>query len=291
MPLVSVITRTKDRPILLKRACESISGQTVRDLEWIVVNDGGDAAPVDEIVESIGEKKVTSTVIHNEKSMGMESASNIGINRASGKYIVIHDDDDSWESAFLARTTGFLQSGDNYHYAGVVTRSWMIHEEISGDTVKIKKKTPHNPGLSSITLFQMAQLRNVPPPISFLYKREVYEKTGLYREDLPVLGDWEFNLRFLRFFDIGLITDRLANYHVRIGRNKSVYSNTITDGIDLHVQYAAKLRNEYLRKDLEDNNLGLGYIINLCHEIEQVKKDVNRANLVLKLKNLIKALR
>ena len=40
-PLVSVIVRTKDRPTLLKRALQSIAGQTYRPIEVVVVNDGG----------------------------------------------------------------------------------------------------------------------------------------------------------------------------------------------------------------------------------------------------------
>ncbi|WP_363323715.1 glycosyltransferase, partial [Accumulibacter sp.] len=45
-PLVAVITRTKDRPLLLQRALESVSGQSLTDIQWVIVNDGGEPAPV-----------------------------------------------------------------------------------------------------------------------------------------------------------------------------------------------------------------------------------------------------
>lgn len=48
---VAVITRTKDRKILLRRALESVCGQTFQDFMWVVVNDGGNREEVDRIVE------------------------------------------------------------------------------------------------------------------------------------------------------------------------------------------------------------------------------------------------
>jgi len=38
------------------------------------------------------------------------------------------------------------------------------------------------------------------PPIAFLYERAAGEAVGHYRIDLPVLGDWDFNLRFAERF-------------------------------------------------------------------------------------------
>lgn len=290
MPLVSIITRTRNRPVLLIRARESILCQTMKEYQWIVVNDGGSRQDVEAVIGNVEEHNKNTLVIHNKLSVGMEAASNIGLKHAQGKYIVIHDDDDSWECNFLEKTVGFLEEKEQY--MGVVTRTWMVEEHIKDDRVIMGKKILFNPHLSSITLFQMAQLNNVPPPISFLYKREVLNKVGLYREELPVLGDWDFNLRFLRHYDIGVITDPLANYHVRKQKlQKEQYGNTVTSGINKHIEYSALLRNEYLRKDLEDHVLGFGFIVNLCHELEQIKNSINRTNIILKIKKLFKLAR
>ncbi|HID30803.1 MAG TPA: hypothetical protein EYP19_12475, partial [Desulfobacterales bacterium] len=42
IPLVSVITRTKDRPRMLRKAMESVAEQTYPNIEALVINDGGD---------------------------------------------------------------------------------------------------------------------------------------------------------------------------------------------------------------------------------------------------------
>ena len=40
-PRVAIITRTKDRPMFLKRAINSILHQTFEDWQHVIVNDGG----------------------------------------------------------------------------------------------------------------------------------------------------------------------------------------------------------------------------------------------------------
>ena len=49
--LVAIVTRTKNRPLLLERALNSVLGQSFADWHQIVVNDGGDPAPVDALAE------------------------------------------------------------------------------------------------------------------------------------------------------------------------------------------------------------------------------------------------
>ena len=50
-PAVSVIVRTKDRPALLAEALASVAAQSSRDLELVVVNDGGES--VREVVDAL----------------------------------------------------------------------------------------------------------------------------------------------------------------------------------------------------------------------------------------------
>src|ERR1035437_4298058 len=102
MQKVAIITRTKDRPLLLQRSLRSVLGQSYLDWLHVIVNDGGDPVTVDGIVARFSQaygRRVK--VIHNEKSVGMQNASNIAIQATESEYIVIHDDDDSWTSVFL----------------------------------------------------------------------------------------------------------------------------------------------------------------------------------------------
>ena len=66
----------------------------------------------------------------------------------------------------------------------------------------------------SIDLFA-AGADNPYAPIAFVYRRSVHERIGLFDERFSVVGDWDFNLRFLQVFEVGVIDQRLANYHWR----------------------------------------------------------------------------
>ena len=69
---VAIITRTKNRPLLLERALNSVSSQTLKDFVWVIVNDGGDQEPVNQIVASGQNDGLVVKCIHNQESLGME---------------------------------------------------------------------------------------------------------------------------------------------------------------------------------------------------------------------------
>ena len=280
---VAIITRTKNRPIMLRRAMTSIGEQTLSDFDWIVVNDGGDPGPVEDIIKSAKGIGISAIVKHNASSVGMEAAANIGLRSSNSKYVVIHDDDDTWERDFLLKTVGFLEECQHDSaIRGVVSRSMKVEEVIENDRIVIKESRAYNPHLVAISLIEMANLQNVPPPISFLYEREVLDIIGYYREDLPVLGDWEFNLRFLRRYEIGIIPDYLANYHWRVNLKGGNYSNTVVSEIDKHMTYGARLRNELLRKDMDDNVIGIGFLVNIVAELQRYFNSFMAIELVLR---------
>lgn len=260
MPAVAIITRTKNRPLMLERALESVSGQTFSDFVWVVVNDGGEPAPVESIIQQGRQRGLSITIRHHPQSCGMEAASNTGIHAAASEFVVIHDDDDSWEPTFLEICVRFLR--ERPHYGGVVTQSTKVEEKVLPDHVKILARSPFNPDLMSVYLHEMAQ-QNTFPPISFLYRRSVIDTVGLYAEDLPVLGDWDFNLRFLMHYDIGVIPLALANYHHRraLAEAQSQYGNSLYAGLNRHIEFDAIVRNRLLRHDLEVGKPGLGWLV------------------------------
>ncbi|BBK43974.1 hypothetical protein STVA_39940 [Allostella vacuolata] len=275
LPAVAVITRTKDRAVLLRRAIESVLSQGVADWVHVIVNDGGDPAPVDALVAGFRDRYAGRLqVIHNPRSLGMEAASNVGLRATDSRYVVIHDDDDSWEPDFLAATVAFLDSQGDGRVAGVITHSVRIDERIAGNQVEIERRQPYNDWVRSITLFRMAG-GNMFPPISFLFRRDMLERVGYYREDLPVLGDWEFNLRFLARHDIGVLPRPLALYHHRPSNTDPAYANSIFGAQDKHALYDALIRNELMRQDLDSGRLGLGTLVNLGQHLSLLELKLN----------------
>ena len=149
---VSVITRTKNRPLLLPRAAESVRCQNINKLIWIVVNDGGCKVDVETVIQDFRSRcDIEVIVIHNETSAGMEAATNIGIAACDSDYIVIHDDDDSWEPGFLPACLRFLHEKDSYK--GVISLTTTVQEKVEGTTVKKLDSQPFNSHLQSVDCY------------------------------------------------------------------------------------------------------------------------------------------
>jgi len=275
---VAVVTRTKNRAILLERAIHSVLEQKFHDWTHVIVNDGGDAEEVQRVLApNLDAYRGRVVVINNPASVGMEAASNIGIRACTSEFVVIHDDDDSWEPDFLASCVEFMDSTNkpqlDCQYGGVVTHSLRVIEEMDGQDVRRVKAEPFNAWMSSISLFRLAA-GNTFPPISFLFRRDVWEEVGCFREELPVLGDWDFHLRVCARYEIGLIPELLANYHHRATIQSGDYGNTVFVADAKHRAYENLYRNELLRRDLETGKTGLGFLVNVGSSFELLHRQL-----------------
>src|SRR5947207_2920851 len=86
-PLFSVIVPTYGRPKMLHDAINSVLGQTIDDLECIVVVDAG---PESVVVD--GDERLR--VVRRDHNGGPAAARNTGVEHARGQYLAFLDDDD-----------------------------------------------------------------------------------------------------------------------------------------------------------------------------------------------------
>lgn len=253
-PKVSVITRTRNRPLLLQRARDSVLGQVdPPSWEWIVVNDAGDPLPVREVLQpALARFPRQVTVLDLAESKGMEHASNSAIRRASGEFLAIHDDDDSWDPAFLREMTAALDTPHLRDHGGLVCHSIRVLEQVSNDAIHILGREPFNTWLTRITPWELLG-QNAFPPISFLFRRQLWHQLGGFDESLPVLGDWEFNLRMILRAPIGILPRPLALYHHRTGPTGNDLANSITAGHGRHRTWETRLRQRWHRTPPAEN--------------------------------------
>ncbi|MCD8481412.1 MAG: glycosyltransferase [Verrucomicrobia bacterium] len=254
---VAVITRTKDRPVFLIRAIQSVLKQSFQDWLHVIVNDGGDSGTVDALVKCHAHAYGNRVkVIHHAQSKGMQEASNAAIRASESEYVVVHDDDDSWQPDFLQQTTDFLKNcGPDSTTRGVVTQTTQILEEVNstGEIVELGRH-PYIQ-VDYVTLAEMRK-SNLFAPIAFLYRRAAHEQIGLFRQEFDVLGDHDFNLRFLRRFDIGVLPNYSANYH---WRHRSM-GNTVTAGVEKHRIALSRMKNAYQREYLDNPKEAVGLV-------------------------------
>jgi glycosyltransferase involved in cell wall biosynthesis len=272
---VSVVVRTKNRPVLLRRALADILGQSYEDTAIVVVNDGGDRAPVEALAAEHHHHLADGrlTVIHHEASLGMEAASNAGVLAGTSEFVAIHDDDDRWHRDFLAKTVGRLNAKPHAH--GVAVRTEIAYEEIRGDAIVQTGSMPYHPQLQTITLTDMLRV-NLIVPISFLYRRSVHDEIGMYNEELDAVGDWEFYLRFLQAHPMELLdsSEPLAFWCQRPS-DRGDMGNSVIASATAHDKFDGLVRDAFLRR--EAGTVGLGTMLYLARMNEQQQADADAA--------------
>lgn len=91
-PFFSIIIATYNRAELLPRAVESVLAQSFPDWELIVVDDGStDTTP--EVLARYEDRRIVQL---RQENGGQSSATNLGIQTATGQYICYLDDDDRY---------------------------------------------------------------------------------------------------------------------------------------------------------------------------------------------------
>lgn len=190
-PLVSVIVRTKDRLLLLRRALKSISSQTYRPLEVIVVNDGKE-----EVIKILQEfrKYFPIEYLDLSPSQGRASAGNAGLKAAKGEYICFLDDDDIFYNNHIeGLVKALIETNYKVAYCDYVT-AWMRYNIKTGRFRQIRS-TYLKPFESLDFSYQKLKLENYIPLHSLLFESLILKESGGFDNELSDFEDWELLLR------------------------------------------------------------------------------------------------
>jgi hypothetical protein len=139
-----------------------------------------------------------------------------------------------------------------------VTWAELVRERIEGKDLVTLERSAYNAWYRSIDLYRLLG-GNIIPTMCLLYRRDILKAAGPYREDLPVLGDLDFNIRCLLAADIAVIPKILAYYHQREARAPGdIDANSIGAVGSAHERVGAALRNDFLRRHLAERPNELG---------------------------------
>lgn len=98
-PRVSVVIPTFHRPAMVVEAARTALGQSLREIEVVVVVDGRDDATV-AALEALGDRRLR--ILVPERNLGNAAARNRGVAAARAPWIALLDDDDLWMPQKLA---------------------------------------------------------------------------------------------------------------------------------------------------------------------------------------------
>lgn len=185
--MISIITATYNSAETINDTIKSVLCQTNKDFEYIIV-DGGSTDETIDIVKSYESEFSGRLKWVSEKDKGIYDAMNKGIKMASGDIIGILNSDDYYTSDDILQTIA-----DAFKCQNV--------DAIYGDIHFIKDGVPDKcVRYYSSRLFSPFWLRFgfMPAHPSFYCKREVFDKSGLYRLDYKIGSDYEMMARLFR---------------------------------------------------------------------------------------------
>lgn len=215
---VAVIVRTKNRPLFLARALEGLERQSFQGFRLYVVNDGGDPDEVFRVLSMYGPRDEERIVqVDMPVSGGRAQAMSVGLGMVREDYVHIHDDDDTLEPEFYARTVAYLDDDRAQTFAGVTTSSYDIVEHMQDGQIVFDKRFDtfgrKEGSLMDYGLF-LAHV-SLLAPIATLFRRSAIAGSSGVDTTLPYVEDQDFFQRLMMAGEVGIIPDFLANYHQR----------------------------------------------------------------------------
>ncbi|MBZ0198492.1 MAG: glycosyltransferase, partial [Ignavibacteriaceae bacterium] len=126
-PMVSVIIPTFNRPQLLNEALSSLTYQTFKDFEVVVINNGN--ISVKSIISHF-EQKISVRLLNSTIKGSVSKAKNQGLKEAKGKYIAYLDDDDWYHPDHLKILLNEIEKGK---YLAVYSDAYVELQKLEGE--------------------------------------------------------------------------------------------------------------------------------------------------------------
>lgn len=224
VPLVSVIIPTYNSANYIKEALESVFEQTFQDFEIIVIDDGSTDG-TGEILKKYGDR-IRSLFQDNS---GPASARNKGIRIARGRYIAFLDADDIWLPLKLEKQVGLFHQRE---YLGMVTTGVCSFDEKGVFGFSTNKRETLMRGDIARNIFLRS---NVGTP-TVMVRKEVFDKIGLFEENIRQAEDDNMWIRIASHYDVELIDEALTkvrNHPQRMTLNKSELLESVLTNIQL----------------------------------------------------------
>ena len=194
--LVSIVIPTCNRWPMVGEAVDSVLAQTASPYELIVVDDGS----TDETPRRLGDYGARIAVL-TQNRRGVAAARNLGVSRASGRYLAFLDSDDLWHPPKLQRQLDFMEGNPAVEICQT-DEIWIRNG------VRVNPRNKHRKPSGDI--FRASLALCLVSPSAVMMRRELFERVGGFDESLPVCEDYDLWLRIARDTEVPLIPEALV---------------------------------------------------------------------------------
>lgn len=220
---VSIIIPTYNRMQTIERTLDSIVSQTHQNLQILVIDDGG----TDDTVALISEKFSNKIELHTVEHRGIAHARNIGLQYATGDFIVFVDSDDTIATDYITNilalqekqhkdmiVCGYFRPLYNFNKNAYKSQQEKEEKEAFEQVPFRKIKINRNILQDKSQIYQLLNFDLFAPVFNKLYQRSIIEQFHI-RFD-PTIGnffeDELFNLHYFSHVSSVAIVDDCYYY-------------------------------------------------------------------------------
>lgn len=220
-PRVSVVMPSYRHQAYIAEAIGSVLGQSMADLELIVVDDASPDGS-NAVIRQFDDARLVHVPL--EANIGASAAMNVAVRLARAPLVAVCNSDDVWEQDKLARQIDLLERLPdcaalfcNVRWIDSVGQLLEDLGPVPADLFTQENRSRHR------WLSQLVESGNCLCHPSVLIRREAYAECGLYDEYLRQLPDYDMWLRLLQKHPIHVMPDRLVRFRLH-GTNTSGHS-------------------------------------------------------------------
>ncbi|MGO2147558.1 glycosyltransferase [Halomonas sp.] len=226
-PLVTVITRTyQGREWLLQQAGISVLQQSWPNMEWVVVEDGGEQCRA--TVDALAAASPVPVRYYHQPKQGRSAAGNLGLRMASGRWCVFLDDDDLLFADHIETLAGTLHNDHTLNAAYAL--SWDIQCEVDPDTPSIKEVAyVQHAAHQQPFCHKELSWRNFIPIQAIAFERRLFEQWGGFNELFDHLEDWDLWRRYADGAHFALVPKTTSLYRTPLIEKVSAARQALLD--------------------------------------------------------------
>lgn len=252
MKKVSIIVPVYNGQDFINRCLNSLINQTYSNVEIIVINDGSTDNSLD-LLKKYNDK----IILINKENSGVSDSRNLGLEKASGDYIMFCDIDDWYEKVTVEKAVCEIGNYDLLKYR---------ETRVFSDGSSIKRKENLAPMLYEkeeidIVIRRLFDLSWATHIYCFIYKTEIIKKNNIrFNSKIRYGEDANFILQYLlKVKNIKVIDEYLYNYYENSNSVTNNYSLIFKNMENLQIFRSETLKilgNKY-KKELDQFFLNL----------------------------------
>lgn len=239
---ISIIVPAYNSEKNIECCIKSIEKQTYKNLEIIIINDGS-KDNTRSICEKM-QKQYNNIILINQENAGVSASRNVGIDKATGKYIMFVDSDDFIEANTLEVMLRYNEEEADLTIANY--KKYYSENNIINNVSVEEKKYNKKEFLDYFWDLYYANLIN--SPCFRIYKKDIIKKNNInFNLNYELGEDLIFNLQYLdKCENIYILKEYLYNYRYSINSLTTKYREN-------YLEIQMKL-SEYIKEFLINNN-------------------------------------